>query len=54
MPPQLTCASALPGTMRKHEGHIFHSIVLHTQCTCALSSWKKEKIVICYVFDSVL
>ena len=27
-------------------------IVLHTQCTCALSSWKK-KIVICDVFDSV-
>jgi len=27
-------------------------IVLHTQCTCVLSSWKK-KIVICDVFDSV-
>jgi len=27
-------------------------IVLHTQCTCALSSWNK-KIVICDVFDSI-
>jgi len=27
-------------------------IVLHTQWTCALSSWKK-KIVICDVFDSI-
>jgi len=26
-------------------------IVLHTQCTCVLSSWKK--VVICDVFDSV-
>jgi len=27
-------------------------IVLHTHCTCALSSWKKT-VVICDVFDSV-
>ena len=34
------------------KSHISHNwIVLHTQCTCALSSWKK-KIVICDVFDS--
>jgi len=28
MPPQITCASALPGKTRKHENHIFHSIGL--------------------------
>jgi len=28
-------------------------IVLHTQCTCALSSCKKKITVICDVFDSV-
>jgi len=39
MPPQLTCASALPGKTRKHENYIFHSIgVCYTQCTCALCS----------------
>jgi len=25
MPPQITCASALPGKTGKHESHIFHS-----------------------------
>jgi len=28
MPPQITCASALPVKMGKHENHIFHSIGL--------------------------
>jgi len=28
MPPQITCASALPGKTGKHENHIFHSIGL--------------------------
>jgi len=28
MPPQITCASALPDKTRKHENHIFHSIGL--------------------------
>jgi len=43
MPPQITCASALPVKMAKHENHIFHSIGLcYTQCTCVLSSWKKN------------
>jgi len=36
-----------------HENHIFHSVgLLHAQCTCVLSSWKKT-VVICDVFDSV-
>ena len=45
------CASALPGKPGKHENHIFHSnavlydsaasVVLHAQCTSALSFWKK-------------
>jgi len=46
MPPQITCASALPGKTRKHENHIFHSVGLcYTQCICALSSWKKKSSV---------
>jgi len=28
VPPQITCASALPGKMQKHENYIFHSIGL--------------------------
>jgi len=45
MPPQITCASALPGKTGKHENRIFHSVgphVLYAQCTCALSFWKKK------------
>jgi len=52
MPPQIACASALPGKTGKHENHIFHSTRwCYTQCTCALSSWRKN--VICDVFDRV-
>jgi len=44
------CA-ALPGKTRKHENHIFHSTGLcYTQCTCALSFWKKKlSSVMCLV-----
>jgi len=44
MPPQITCASALPGKTGKHNNHIFSVkcciswIVLYAQCTSALSS----------------
>jgi len=47
MPPQVTCASALPGKTGKHENNIFYSIGLCYKCT-----WKKKN-VICDVFDSV-
>jgi len=50
MPPQITCASALPGKMRKDETRIFHSTGLcytHTVHLCAI--FLKEKIVICDV-----
>jgi len=50
MPPQITCASALPVKTGKHENHIFHSIA-HTMHLCAV--FLKEKIVTCDVFDSV-
>ena len=63
MPPQITCASALPGKMGKHENHIFHSnavlvesaaavglCCMHSAQVCCLS---ERKIVICAVFDSV-
>jgi len=53
MPPQLTCASALPGKTGRHENHIFTQLdyVIHTMHLCAV--FLKEKIVICDVFDSV-
>ena len=52
MPPQVTCASALPGKTRKHENHITElDCVTHIMHLCATSL--KEKIVICDVFDSV-
>ena len=53
----------MPGKMGKHENHIFHTIVLvdsaaavnwivlHAQCISAMSSWKKNIIVTCAVFD---
>jgi len=41
--PQITCASAPPDKTRKHENHIFTQLdCVHTQCTCAMSSWKKK------------
>ena len=45
MPPQITCASALPGKTEKHENHVF------TELDCAV--FLKVKVVICDVFDSV-
>ena len=55
MPPQITCASALPGKTRKSENHIsLNWIVLHTQCTCALSSWKKKlSSVMCLIASNI-
>jgi len=63
MPPQIACASALPGKMGKHENHIFHSNAVlvkstaavglcctHSAPVCCLS---ERKIVIRDVFDSV-
>jgi len=59
MPPQVTCASALPGKTEKHEDHIFtqtdcvtHTHThTHTMHLCAVLL--KGKVVICDVFDSV-
>jgi len=36
MPPQITCASALPGRMGKHENHIFHSNVVLVESAAAV------------------
>jgi len=60
MPPQITCASALPGKPEKHENLIFHSnavlvdsaaavewTVLHAECTSALFSCKKNCHLLC-------
>jgi len=56
MPPQITCASALPGKTGKHQKHIFHSIGLcytHSAPVRYYAVFVKEKFVICDVFDSV-
>jgi len=47
------CFCTTEQNTKTRKSHIsLNWIVLHTQCTCVLSSWKK-KIVICDVFDSV-
>jgi len=53
MPPQVTCASALPGKTGKRKNHIFTQLdcVIHTMHLCAV--FLKEKVVICDVFDSI-
>ena len=53
IPPQVTCASALPGKTGKREDHIFTQLdcVTHTMHLCAI--FPKEKVVICDVFDRV-
>ena len=52
MPPQITCASALPVKTGKHENHIFHSVGL-SNIHNAPVRYLPEKIVICDEFDSV-
>jgi len=51
MPPQVTCASALPRKTGKRENHIFTQLdcVTHTMHLCAV--FLKEKVVICDVFE---
>jgi len=53
LPPQVTCASALPGKTGKCKNYIFTQLdcVTHTVHLCAV--FLKEKVVICDVFDSV-
>jgi len=53
MPPQLTCTSALPIQMGKHENHIFHSIGLCYTHNAPVRCLPEGKIVIYDVFDSV-
>jgi len=56
MPPQITCASALPGKTRKftRKSHIsLNWIVLHTHNAPVRYLSERKKIVICDVFDSV-
>jgi len=50
MPPQITCACALPV---KHENHIFHSIGLCYTRSAPVRCLPERKNVICDVFDSV-
>jgi len=53
MPPQITCASALPVKTGKHGNHIFHSIGLCYTHNARVRCLPKIKNVICDVFDSV-
>ena len=53
MPPQITCASALPGKNGKHENHIFHSIGLCCTHNAPVRSLPERKIVICDMSDSI-
>jgi len=53
MPPQITCASALPGKTGKHENYIFHSIGLRYTHNAPVRYLPERKSVICDVFDSV-
>jgi len=54
MPPQITCASELPGKTPKHENHMFHSIGLcYTHNATVGYLPERKKIAICDVFDSI-
>jgi len=63
MPPQITCASALPDRTGKHKNDIFHSNAVLVESgaavgLCCMHSapmrcLRERKIVICDVFDSV-
>jgi len=53
MPPEITCASALPVNTGKHENHIFRSIGLHYTHNAPVRCLPERKIVICDVFDRV-
>ena len=52
VPPQVTCASALPDKTGKRENHIFTQLdcVTHEMHLCAVFL---KKVVICDMFDSV-
>jgi len=43
MPPQITCASALPGKTGIHENHIFHSIRLCYTCNAPVHCLPERK-----------
>ena len=53
MPPQITCTTWQNAETRK--SHIsLYWIVLHTQCTCALSSWKKKLLsLMCLIVSNI-
>jgi len=63
MPPQITCASALPSKMGKHENHIFHSNAVLVESAAAVGlccthsapvrCLPERKIVICNVSHNI-
>jgi len=53
MPPEITCASALPGKMGKHKNRIFTQLDCVTRAMHPCAVFMKEQVVICDVFDSI-
>ena len=56
MPPQVICAYALPGKMRKHENHIFHSTGLcytHNAPVRYLPERNKLSSVMCLIASNI-
>jgi len=56
MPPQTTCASALPVKTGKHENHIFHSIGLcctHNALVRCLPERKQLSSVMCLIASNI-
>ena len=56
MPPQITCASALPVKTGKHENHIFHSIGLcytHSALVRCLCVKKQLSSVMCLIASNI-
>jgi len=57
MPPQITCASVLPGKTGKHENHSFHSVELcYTHSApevCAVFLKAKLSFVMCLIASNI-
>jgi len=57
MPPEIACASALPGKTGKYENHVFHSIALcytHNTPVCYLPERKKLSSVMCFIVSNIV
>jgi len=55
MPPEITCASALPGETGKHENHIFIQMdsVTRTMHLCAVFLQEQLSSVMCLIASNI-